>query len=80
MKKIWTLALLPAVGLSLAACRVEKTADGELPEVEVEGGKLPEYDVDPPRIEIGRDTKTVVVPSVKIKTRPDTIKPVTTKR
>ena len=79
MKKLWTLALLPALGLSLAACRVEKTEDGELPEVEVEGGKLPEYDVDPARIEIGRDTKTVVVPSVKI-IRPDSTKPDTIKR
>jgi hypothetical protein len=79
MKRLWTLALLPALGFSLAACRVEKTEEGELPDVEVEGGKLPEYDVDPARIEIGRDTKTVVVPDVRI-IRPDTTKPDTIKR
>jgi hypothetical protein len=76
MKKLWTVALLPALALSFAACKVEKTEEGELPEVE--GGKLPEYDVDVPNVEIGRDTKTVVIPKVEI--NGDTTKKDTTRR
>lgn len=72
MKRIWTAVLIPATALFAASCTVEQTEEGEAPEVEVEGGKLPEYDVDPARVEIGKDTKTVVVPDVDVKTRRDT--------
>lgn len=63
----WTMALALAAALPLAACTVEKEEEGELPEVEVEGGKLPEYDVDPAKVEIKKDTKTVVIPDVDVK-------------
>jgi hypothetical protein len=70
MRKIWTVALLPALALSLSACRVEKTEEGEMPDVDVEAGKLPEYDVDPAKVEIGTDTKKVIVPDVDVKVPP----------
>lgn len=72
MKKIWTAALLPALALSLSACRVEKTEEGEMPDVDVEAGKLPEYDVDPAKVEIKTDTKKVIVPDVDVKVPPKT--------
>lgn len=74
MRKIWTVALLPVFALSLSACRVEKTADGELPDVDVDAGKLPEYDVDPAKVEIGTDTKKIIVPDINIKIPKDTTK------
>lgn len=66
MKRLWSAALLPVVALTLASCRVSKTADGEAPDIDVDAGKLPEYDVDPARIEISKDTKQVVVPKVDV--------------
>jgi hypothetical protein len=72
MKRIWMAAVIPLAALFTASCTVEQTEEGEAPEIEVEGGKLPEYDVDPARIEVGKDTKTVVVPDVDVKTRSDT--------
>jgi len=36
----------------------------------VEAGKLPEYDVDPAKVEIGTDTKKVIVPDVDVKVPP----------
>ena len=63
----WTMALLVATALPLSACTVSKEEEGELPDVEVEGGKLPEYDVDPAKVEITADTKKVVVPNIDIK-------------
>lgn len=70
MKRMWSAALLPVVVLTMASCRVTQTEEGEAPDVDVDAGKLPEYDVDPAKIEIGRDTKTVVVPDIDIKTPP----------
>jgi hypothetical protein len=74
MKRIWLMALLPAAALAMSSCTVQKTKEGEVPEVEVEPGKLPEYDVDPAKIEIKKDTKTVVVPKIEIKTKRDTVR------
>jgi hypothetical protein len=66
-KAILAIPLLFA-GLSLGACRVEKTEEGELPEinVEVEEGRLPQYDVDAAEIEIGTEEKTITVPDIDI--------------
>ncbi len=52
--------------LAVAGCEVEKTADGDLPDVDVDvdGGQLPEYDVDGPDVDIER--KTVEVPTIDI--------------
>lgn len=39
--------LIGALALTLVAgCDVEQTEEGELPDVNVEGGQMPEYDVD----------------------------------
>ena len=40
---------------------------GEMPEVNVEGGNMPKYDVDPAKVEVGTDTTKVVTPDVDIK-------------
>ena len=67
MKRIWLMSLLPVAALVMSSCTVQKTEEGEAPDVEVEPGKVPEYDVDPARIEMKKDTKTVVIPKVDIK-------------
>ncbi|MGH7443867.1 MAG: hypothetical protein ACREKM_03280 [Longimicrobiales bacterium] len=63
-KSIFFLA--PALAFGLAACSVEQTEEGEMPDVEVEGGQLPEYDVDAADVDVGTDTTTVVVPDVDV--------------
>ena len=57
----------PALLLGIAACDIEQTREGEAPEVEVEEGRLPQYDVDLPDVDIRRDTQEVVVPRVDIR-------------
>lgn len=47
------------LALPLAACDVDQTEEGDLPEVEVEDGNLPEYDVQGPDIDVREDTVTV---------------------
>lgn len=39
------LLVVPFAALSLAACDVRQTEEGELPDVEVDAGELPEYEV-----------------------------------
>ncbi len=58
-------ALLVAT-LGMAGCDVEKTEEGSLPEVEVKGGNMPEYDVDAPDVDVGTEEKTITVPDVDI--------------
>ena len=70
-----TALLAPMMAFGLAACDVDQTQDGELPDVDVEGGQLPEYDVDPANVDVGRDTQQIIVPDVDIRddtTRVDT--------
>ncbi len=64
--KLITLLCLAILALPLAACSVEQTEEGEMPEVEVEEGQVPEYDVDAAEVEVGTETKEIEVPDVDI--------------
>lgn len=77
MKK--TFAILAATGfaLSLAACDVDQTEEGDMPEVNVEGGNLPEFDVEPADVDVGTKEVTVEVPTVDINTDDAEGEPVT---
>lgn len=61
---------LAAVCFGIAGCKVNKTQEGKLPDVNVSatGGKLPEYNVQGPKVETGTKNETVKVPTVKVKT------------
>jgi hypothetical protein len=58
-KKILTLLIAPLFALGMAACDVDQTEEGALPEVDVQEGELPAYDVEPAEVEITEDTVTV---------------------
>lgn len=60
--------VMAAAGLALAlgACDVQQTEEGELPEVEVKGGNMPEYDVDAPDVDVKTETRTIEVPVVDV--------------
>lgn len=60
--------LMGVTCLSFTACNVEKTKEGELPDVNVttEGGQLPEYNVETPEVTLGTENKTVEVPTVEV--------------
>jgi hypothetical protein len=52
--------------IALSGCEIEKTEDGEMPDVDVDGGKLPEYDIRGPEVSVGTKEKTIEVPDVDI--------------
>ncbi|MBD2843137.1 hypothetical protein [Erythrobacter rubeus] len=64
MKKFITAALLGTASLGLSACDVDQTEEGSLPEVE--GGNLPEYDVEPADVDVDTGTTEVEVPTVDV--------------
>jgi hypothetical protein len=61
-----TLIATAALALALAGCEVEQTEEGEAPDVDVEGGEAPEYDVDAPDVDVDMEEKTVTVPDVDV--------------
>lgn len=52
--------------LGLAGCDVEKTEEGSMPDVDVEGGNMPKYDVDAPDVDVNSEKKTITVPDVDV--------------
>ncbi|MEO5510982.1 MAG: hypothetical protein ABIV28_07485 [Longimicrobiales bacterium] len=72
-KRILSVVMAAGLALTAAACDVDKTKDGEAPSITVDAGKLPEYDVQTPTVEVKKDT--IVVPTVKVTPPPpDTTK------
>lgn len=70
MKNTLKAVALGALCVGLAGCKVNKTQNGKLPEVNVSAsaGKLPEYNVQGPKVETGSKNEVVKVPTVKVKT------------
>lgn len=64
--------LAPAVAFGLGACTVDQTEEGEAPDVDVEGGNLPEYDVDPVDVDVDWDTTQVRTPDIDVNRDRDT--------
>ena len=55
--------------LGTAACTVEKTEEGRMPDIDVDvkdDGNLPKYDVDAPDVDIDIEKKDVKVPDVDV--------------
>ncbi|MGQ4649428.1 hypothetical protein [Lyngbya aestuarii] len=75
--KIQRVLLLPLTALVIVStgCTVEKQEAGEAPEVnvDVEPGKLPEYEVEGPKVEVGTEEKEVTVPEVEVRQEEKTI-------
>ncbi|MFY9824494.1 MAG: hypothetical protein WAM82_24170 [Thermoanaerobaculia bacterium] len=69
--------LLSAALLTVATtgCKVTKTQEGKMPEVEVKGGQMPKYDVKGPTVDVKTTTKEINVPTdVQVKTKKKEIK------
>ena len=61
-------ALVGLSCLSLAACDVDQTKEGKLPDVDVNAtsGQLPEFNVQGPDVDVGTENRTVQVPTVDV--------------
>jgi hypothetical protein len=71
--------LLGATLLTMSAtgCKVSKTQEGEMPDVDVkvQGGQVPKYDVKGPKVDVKTKTEQVTVPTdVDVKTEKRDVK------
>lgn len=73
MRSKIALLLAATLILPLAACQVRQTEEGELPEVEVQGGNMPEYDVDAADVEVTTTPTDVTVPDIDVSTQERTV-------
>ncbi|MDQ3204929.1 MAG: hypothetical protein M3Q40_00115 [Pseudomonadota bacterium] len=62
------LAFALSSAFALAACDVDQTQEGELPEVDVnaQGGQMPAYDVETADVDVGTRTETIEVPTMDV--------------
>ena len=70
MKRLIATSLVIPFAMGLAACDVDQTEEGEMPDIQVEGGNMPEYDVETADVDVGTEERTVEVPIVDV-TMPD---------
>ena len=72
MKKFIAAFAVTGAALSLAACDVDQTEEGEMPDVDVsvEEGNMPEFDVDAPEVDVDTGTTEVEVPTVDVDVTP----------
>ena len=68
MKNIVKALLVGAGCFAIAACDVDQTQEGELPEVEINAteGEMPAYDVQGPEVNVGTENQVVEVPTVDV--------------
>lgn len=65
--KRWTLlASTSLVVLALAACDVSQTKEAELPDVDVKGGQMPEFEVETADVEVEQKTAKIPYPDVDV--------------
>jgi hypothetical protein len=74
MKRFIITLLTALTAVIFTGCEVQKTQEGEMPKVKVEGGQVPKYEVKTADVDVGTTTKTVTVPDVDIKTKETTVK------
>ncbi|MFY9349979.1 MAG: hypothetical protein WBL20_19340 [Sphingobium sp.] len=61
------ILLILAGGIATGFIDLQKTQDGRLPEVAIKEGKLPQYDADVAKVEVGTRKETIEVPTVDVK-------------
>lgn len=67
MSKLLKLMIIAgALAAFVPACTAEKTQEGEMPDVDVQGGQVPKYDVDAADVDVNSTTRTVTVPDVDV--------------
>jgi hypothetical protein len=69
MKNASKALIMAAACLTIGGCKVNKTQEGKLPDVNVNatGGQLPEFNVQGPDVEVGTKNTTVQVPTIDVK-------------
>lgn len=62
-----TVLLVLAAGIATGLIDLQKTQEGSLPKIAVEGGQLPKFQADVAKVQVGTRNETVEVPTVDVK-------------
>jgi|GEM_PF-1115447 len=54
--------------LGAGGCTIDKEESGQLPDVDVQGGNMPEYDVKDADVDVGIKERSVPLPNVDVET------------
>ena len=69
------VAVLAVIGaFAFGLVDINQTRSGKLPEVAVEGGQTPSFDVKTGDVKVGTTTKSVEIPKVEVGTRHEEVK------
>ncbi|MBX3443932.1 MAG: hypothetical protein KF774_16105 [Planctomyces sp.] len=72
--KIWMVFGCAALAGLLSACDVDVRDPGQLPEVDVRGGRMPDMDVNAPDVDVRMEERTIDVPTdIDVRTEERTI-------
>ncbi|WP_126171899.1 hypothetical protein [Altericroceibacterium xinjiangense] len=66
MRNMFALLAAGGLALGLSACDVDQTEEGAAPEIDVDAGSMPEYDVEPVDVDVSSGTRTVEVPTMDV--------------
>ena len=66
MRKTLGILMVALLAVPLVGCQARQTEEGEMPEVEVKGGELPEYDVSTADVDVKTKETTIEVPTVDV--------------
>lgn len=59
--------LILVAGIATGFINLQRTQEGVLPRIAVEGGQLPKFDADVAQVKVGTRNETVEVPTVDVK-------------
>ena len=63
---IGAVVVAAAIGFGIYMVDIDQTQETVMPEIEIEGGQLPEFNADVGEISVTEETVTVTVPQVNI--------------
>lgn len=66
MRKTFMVLASTSLALGLAACDVDQTEEGAAPDIDINAGELPEFDVETADVNVTTGTRTVEIPTADV--------------
>ena len=67
------VVIIVVIAIAFGYLRVRQTKEARLPEVSVQGGQAPKFDVDTAKVDVGTTQTSVPVPKVETRQAPITL-------
>lgn len=67
------ILVIVVIAVAFGFLRVRQTQTAKLPEVQVQGGQAPKFDVDAAKVDVGTKQTSIPVPKIETKQEPITV-------